>query len=115
MSRLVLFLILLVPCLLFAQTDAFEKIEIPVQKNDFENFLTFWKEFNSLKTSDFTKWDSIEFYKDDTLTYTYYIDNLRSFERSMHFADSVIRASTDSIYNKQQNSYDVYFSDPEKK
>lgn len=95
----------------YQQGDPFEKIEAPSSKNDFVNIVNFWKQLNAVKNEHLFQFDSILFFKDDTLKYTYYVADLKVFVRNMAMSDSVLRASSDSIYNKELKCYDRYFTD----
>lgn len=117
MLRLTFILLLLTPLASkaqYSQSDLFEHIEVPEEKDDFESILNFVKQFNAIQDTDLLKLDSILFYQNDQLKYTYYIADLQFFQRNLKLADSVLRTSTDSVYNKDHNSFDFYFTDIDK-
>lgn len=116
MTRLLIVFVLLpfVTNAQYSQSDPFEKVEMPIDNSDFVNVVNFWKQLNLLENENLLKFDSIVFFKNDTLKYIYYISELKSFTKYMTRSDSAIKASTDSVYNKKLNSYDTYFTDIEK-
>jgi len=91
--------------------DAFEEISVPRTRDRLEGYMAFFKQFGVIKESELLKKDSILFFINDTLKTTYRISNLRRFKLSTDFADSVLKASKDSVVNKKLNSYDFYFKD----
>ncbi|MEJ7643739.1 MAG: hypothetical protein WKF87_04040 [Chryseolinea sp.] len=114
MTRLLLATLVLLPLVTdasYPQSDPFEKVEVPSAKNDFGSIVNFWKQINAVKNEDLLQFDSILFFVNDSLKYTYYIADLKFFARNMAMSDSVLRASTDSIFNKELNCYDTYFTD----
>lgn len=114
MTRLLLAALVLLPLVTeaqYPQTDPFEKVDVPSTKNDFASIVNFWKQLNAVKNEHLFQFDSILFFENESLKYTYRIADLKHFVRITTMSDSVLRASTDSIYNNKLNCYDIYFTD----
>ena len=112
MLKLILFLILTITLNdLKAQNDLFNVINVPTESSDFSSVFLFLRQINQVKDKDLVEKDTIQFYKNDSLIYSYATANMarRIIYESM--ADSVLRDMTDSVFNVNLNAYDYYYTD----
>jgi hypothetical protein len=93
------------------QIETFEKVEIPISRNDFISVLNLYKTANNITNQDLLKKDSILFYRNGRFEYKFYCSDLKRFENNTHDFDKSIANNTDSIFNKKRNCFDYYFKE----